>query len=152
MYQLFCGWFDNTVITVKPAGIAWRRKKLMFGLNVNFHFGIRAIIVMGHNVDCSRQQIKISMMTCVINICHVVALCGLTPVVVDNAKKSELSRIRIAKAWMISVQLTYTVAAWWCTCSCWRCWGCLWGSPSPRWTPPPSSPSGSLQSCRHRQT
>ena len=30
------------------------------------------------------------MITCVINICHIVALCCLTPVVIDNAKKPKL--------------------------------------------------------------
>ena len=48
--------------------------------------------------DTSGQiEIDQYMVTCVINICHIVALCGLTPVVVDNAKKSELTRIRIRK-------------------------------------------------------
>ena len=49
--------------------------------------------------DTSGQiEIDQYMVTCVINICHIVALCGLTPVVVDNAKQSKSSRIRIAKA------------------------------------------------------
>ena len=53
-------------------------------IDVTFNFGHTV-----HYVD------EMSMITCVINICHIVALCRLTSVVVDNAKKSELARIRI---------------------------------------------------------
>ena len=49
-------------------------------------------VTFGHTVHYVDE---ISMITCVINICHIVALCRLTSVVVDNAKKSELARIRI---------------------------------------------------------
>ena len=42
-------------------------------------------------------QTNISFITCVINVCHIVALCRLAPVVVNNAEKSELARIKINK-------------------------------------------------------